>query len=271
MLHDSQWVDMQMTNHVRALATFLLGGVREIQPRGPLAHWTGYYDETVDYRNHGRVSRSDIERLWQEEKTRADRLDLTVLSNDGSWKASDDGFQVQIRAVETADGLQPGDVSRAIECDLRLSGTITKDGRTIIRSEKLRCTPLYQTAARPVSIDEAATWARDLKDAALLAATDPDSAARSLEALFHPLPFTSKRKLGSWLHAVPAPDSGLIAQIRNELQTLAPEDVTISEILPGGRTRVRLRLSHSPAERPDWLTVDLIHHSGRIVAVRLAI
>jgi serine/threonine protein kinase len=271
MLHDSQWVDMQMTNHVHALATFLLGGVQEIQPRGPLTHWTGFYDETVDYRDHGWVSRSDIERLWQEDKTRADRLDLTVLSNDGSWNAGDDGFHVQLRAVETADGPQSGGASQAVECDLRLSGTINKNGRTTIRREKLLRTPLYQTSARPVSTDEAAAWARALKEAARLAATDPETSARSIAALFLPLPFTRSHKLDGWVHAPPAPDSGLIALIRNELQIDASEDVVIFQQLPGGRTRVRLRLSHSPAEPPDWLTVDLIHHAGTLKCVRLAI
>jgi serine/threonine protein kinase len=270
MLYDSQRVDMQMTDHVRALATFLLGGVQVIQPRGPLAHWTGYYAETVDYRNHGRVSRSDIERLWQNGKTRADRLDLTVLSNDGSWNASDDGFQVRVRAVEAADGLQPVGASQAVECDLRLSGTINKDGRTTIRRENLHRTPLYQTTARPVSADEAATWARALKDAARLAATDPETSARSIAALFLPLPFTSTQKLDGWIHAPPAPDSGLIALIRNELQTGAPEDVSILDQRPGGRTRVRLRLSHSPAQAARWLTVDLIHHEGTLKCVRMA-
>jgi hypothetical protein len=174
------------------------------------------------------------------------------------------------RAVETFDGRYPDGASEAAECMLALSGTITKDGRTTIRSEKLLRTPLYQTTARPVSTDEAVAWARALKDAARLAATDPETSARSLEALFLPLPFTRSHKLGGWIDFLPAPDSGLIALIRNELHTDAPEDVSILQQLPGGRTRVRLRLSHSPAEPPRWLTVDLIHHEGSLKCVRLA-
>jgi serine/threonine protein kinase len=271
MRQDGKWINVQMTAHLHRLAKFLLGAETEPKPRGPISHWTGYYADPTEYRNHGLVSRSEIEKHWQEGKTRAEKIEVAILHIDCKWSAEDDSFSLMARAVETCDGLQPGGTSEAAECILHLTGTLTKDGRTTIHSEKFQHIPLYQTSARPVSIDDAAAWARDLKDAARLSATDPESAARSLEALFLPLPFTSNRKLGSWLHAVPAPDSGLIAQIRNELQTLAPEDMTISEILPGGRTRVRLRLSHSPAEPPDWLTVDLIHHSGRIVAVRLAI
>jgi serine/threonine protein kinase len=270
MLHDSQWVDMQMTEHVRTLAVFLLGGVPEIQPQGPITHWIGYYDETVDYRNHGMVSRSDIERLWRQGKTRAERVDVAVFSNGASWKARDNGFHVRLRAVEAADGLQSDGASQAVECVLLLSGTITKDGRTMIRSEKLQRSPLFQTTARPVTTDEAVTWARALKEAARLAATDPVTSARSIETLFLPLPFTSTSNLDGWIDSLPAPESGLIALIRNELQTDAPADVSILHQLPGGRTRVRLRLSHSPAVPPSWLTVDLIHHSGTLKCVRLA-
>jgi hypothetical protein len=260
-----------MTAHLHRLAKFLLGAEPEPKPRGPISHWTGYYADPTVYRNHGPVSRSEIENLWQDSKSRAESVTAYILHIDQIWSAADDSFQLSAYAVEACDGRRVDGASEAAECILYLHGTITKQGITTIHSETFQRTQLYQTCARPVSAEEAAIWARALKDAALLAASDPDSAARSLEALFHPLPFTSDRRLGAWIHTVPAADSGLMAMIRNELQALAPDDVTISETLPGGRTRVRLHLSHSPAEAPRWLTVDLIHHSGRIVAVRLAI
>lgn len=270
MRWDSNWINGQMTAHMRSLSQFLLGAEPEPKPFGPISHWTGYYADPTEYRNHGPVSRSEIEQIWQEGKIRAEQIEVGILHIDQRWSAEDDSFSLMASAVETCDGRYPDGASEAAECMLTLTGTITKDGRTTIHSEKFQRSPLYQTSARPVTADEAAAWASALKDAARLSATDPESAARSLNALFHPLPFTSKRKLSIWLQSVPAPDSGLMAMIRNELQNLAPEDVTISETLPGGRTRVRLRLSHSPAEAPDWLTVDLIHHEGTLKCVRLA-
>jgi serine/threonine protein kinase len=270
MRRDSNWVNGQMTAHLHRLAKFLLGAEPEPKPRGPISHWTGYYADPTEYRNHGPVSRSEIENLWQDSKSRAGRVEVHILHIDQRWSAEDDSFLIMARAIETCDGRQPDGASAAAECKLQLTGTITKQGITTIHGETFQRTPLYQTSARPVSADEAAAWARALKDAALLAASDPGSAARSLEALFHPLPFTADRKLGAWIHTVPAADSGLMARIRNELQTDAPEDVSILEQLPGGRTRVRLRLSHSPAEPPSWLTVDLIHHAGILKCIRLA-
>jgi serine/threonine protein kinase len=270
MRRDSNWINGQMTAHLHRHAKFLLGAETEPKPCGPISHWTGYYADPTEFRNHGTVSRNEIEKLWQDEKSRAGRVEVHILHIDQRWSAENDSFSLMARAVETFDGRYPDGASEAAECMLALSGTITKDGRTTIRSEKLLRTPLYQTTARPVSTDEAVAWARALKDAARLAATDPETSARSLEALFLPLPFTRSHKLGGWIDFLPAPDSGLIALIRNELHTDAPEDVSILQQLPGGRTRVRLRLSHSPAEPPRWLTVDLIHHEGSLKCVRLA-
>lgn len=269
MRRESHWVQAQMTHHLRALSSFLLGARNDFKPLPPLAHWSSYYAETVDYRNHGMIPRKDVERHWQEGKTRASQLDISILHIDFNWKADEETFIMIARAVEGCDNIEPS--ADAFECELRLSGTLTRDGHTEILSEKFQRKPLYQIVSRPVTLDGTLAWGFALKEAVLLAANDPDTAARSLAPLFHPLPLTPHRKLDGWIDQIPGTDSGLIAMLRHEMQVLSLDDVQISGQLPGGRTRVRLRLGRSPAKSPRWLTADLIPHEGSFKCIRLAL
>ena len=269
MQRSGHWTAAQMTHHIRLHAKFLVGA-RESSPlRGPITHWTGYYPETFEYRDHGTVHRQDIERLWNAAKTHARNVEVSLLHLDHRWSASDESFAILVRAVETCDHREADGASAADEVILFLNGIITKNGGTTIHGEHFSRVTLYQTWPHCMSADEVASWAYALKNAAARAASDPASSAVSLGSLFHPLPFTSSRKVGPWLHAVPSPDSGLIAEIREHLQLADREDIVIEKSLPGGRTRIRLRLKHSAAEEPRWLTADLIQHDGMAKCVRI--
>ena len=265
----NSWISAQTTNHVRRLAHFLLESRRKGADHLPLSDWTGYYNETVNYRKHGVVSRGDIERLWREEAIRADWIDVSIIHNGSSWNPKTGNFKVTVVAVETCDGKQPGGASEAAECVLTLSGTITHDGRTSIRNEKFRRTTLYQSLPRHASLAEAVAWTRNLQRAVDLTAKSPDALQTALNALFLPLRLTTRESIRGWIRSSPAPDGGLVALLRRQVPAIRPKDVSISENLPGGRTRIVLRLNPSNPELREWLTADLIHHSGGFKCVRL--
>jgi hypothetical protein len=266
----NSWISAQMTEHVRQLAVCLLGA-EEIQNRPSVSHWTDHYAHSVNYRNHGTIPRSEIKQLWQQDLLRADRIEVSILSVTSRWNPKTGNFSLTAYAMETFDGLQPAATTGANECALSLTGNIARSGHTVIHQEEFRRRPLYHSLPRHSSLEEAVAWTQSLQQAVRLAATSPETSKPALDALFHPLTFSIQPRDKSWLHTTPAPDGGLMALLKNQVPAIRPQDVSISNMLPGGRTRVRLRLRHSPTAVPRWMTVDLIHHAGTLKCVRLAI
>jgi serine/threonine protein kinase len=265
----NSWISAQMTNHVREIAFYLLGSPPESLLLPSRSDWMSYYHETVNYRNHGAVPRGKIEGLRQEDKIHAYQIHSDLIFTRCDWDAQTGRFIVTASALETCDGKQPGRTTEAAECVLTLSGTITRDGRTTIDREKFRRKMLYQISLRHASQAEALAWTQQLKQTVRLASSSPDAPDSAMADLFHPLQFTIKPRDERWLRSTPAPDGGLVAMLSRLLSPESPMDVSISENLPGGRTRVVARLTSSRPDLPKWLTFDLIHHAGVFKCVRL--
>lgn len=264
---DGPWIDNHMTLHVQELAHYILGDRKTLKLKPPARHWTDYYAEQVEYRDHGRIARQEVETRALQDLPEFSQRDSHVLQRGVTWDAQSGAFSVMARAIQSFDGPASQGRGSIDETTVYLQGFVHPDGATVIHKETLHRHRLLETEVKPVSHDMAMKWATHF--AIACRDTTPEAARGVLDPLFLALPLSTEYKANGWIRTLPSLDSGLVAQVRDELQVNGPDDVQVARTHAGGRTRIRLRLRHLSSEPERWLTADLVHHGGTCRCVKL--
>lgn len=267
MKQDGSWIDNHMSLHMQDFSRFLLGERESIKPRRPARHWTECYAAQVEYRDHGMISREEVERRALRDLPEFSRRDTQVLQIGVTWDAQSGAFALMARAIQSFDGPVTQGRGHFDETTLFLEGFIHTDGTTIIHKETIHRNRLHATEVKPISHEMAMAWAMQLSTACR--EQRPEAAQKDLDSLFLALPISTEYKANGWIRTVPSADSGLIAQIRDELEFHGPEDLVITRTHAGGRTRILLRLRNGRDVSSRWLTADLIPHDGSCRCVKL--
>jgi len=263
-------ISAHMTKRAREHAEGILG-IGPVRPAYRNADGSPLYQETVLFRDHGRISRRQVAELLAASRIRADAAFVEATSYEQSWNPADLSFRVRIRAVETFDGRSPDGGCGADDLLLELSGTVALDGTTRISDEQLLCVPMYRAEPRVATSAELEHWFTSLAAGLDLAERDPSRADDYLADFFLAVPGTLPGSADSnWLRWLPDMAGDLPSLLREELSGNPEAAVVFEEYRCGGITRIRLPFRSNGSGPERRLLMDLVRVSGAWRCVRLA-
>ena len=264
---DDWVVDAHMTSRVRDLAEFLLDPERQ----WPGNDWAAFYQDPVDYREHGWLPAARIPELVKESRRRRENTRARIIQFEQSWEPSDESFTVTARAIECFDHPSPGGECGGDDLTLELSGTIGMDGTIRIGRERLHRTPMYRCKAGRPSHAEAEEWVSRFLNAAAGVLADPEGADLAFASLFHAVPGgLPDDSFTGWVRRIPDHRGGLPALLGVELSRTGTVSHRIHGHRPGGRTRIEVPFHGRDGRPTRVLTVDLIRINDSWRCVKLA-
>jgi hypothetical protein len=265
--NDDWVVDARMTSHIRDFGKFLVGASADYTPPFADSHWTGLYQETVDWRGHPGVNRREIPALLQSSRVVADVVRVRVSRYEQSWDPATNAFRVRVFAVESYDGLHPSGICGAADVLLELSGTVRMDGHAVIQKEDFTRTPMYQSERRAASSEDAQAWTRRFFQA--LATSDAREGTHFSDLLLEVPGGMHEGYDTKWIRRASDRVGDLRSLLGDNVHRLADPKPVIQGTLSGGRTRVGMTIVLGDAGARRNISADLVHAGGRWVCVKL--
>jgi hypothetical protein len=195
---------------------------------------------------------------------------VEIIGNFASWQPTDGSFVARVHAVEAFHGPDSADPCGADDLCLELLGTVTRDGRTTIRTEKLVRTPMYRADLRTATVAEARAWLRDFLHTVATGQADSAATRTRLAALIQAVPGALlEGDANGWLRHPLSWHSAMPTLLGADLLLEKDATPTLAGLQPGGRTRLILPLRPPHPHPPRTLVADLIHSGGHWRCVRL--